>query len=96
MLFADPAVNSVMSIVMVILGIILVVFVVMQISKFLVKIVVGLVANTILGFLALLIVNFVFGISIIYTLPVIISVVLFGLPAVGTILLLKILGGIAI
>ncbi len=93
MLFADPALNSIASLVLILVGIGIVLFVMMMIGKLLLKLIVGLVLNTVLGFAALFLIGWAFGISVRYTVPVIVSVVIFGLPAAGTVLLLTIFGG---
>lgn len=95
MFVLDSNIASVLSILLVIVGIALLILVISFVGRFLIKLIVGLIVNTILGFIVLLIVKYVFGVAIGWTWPVIISVALFGLPAVGTILILKIIGGFA-
>lgn len=95
MVLISPTIDSIISLALVIIGIALVLFVVMKIGKVLVKVVVGFVMNAILGFIALFAIGYFFGITVPYTFPVIASVVLFGLPGVGTLLILK-LGGIVL
>lgn len=96
MLFAVPALNSIASLALVAIGIGLVLFVIMTVGKLMLKIIVGLILNMLLGFVALFLVGWAFGISIALTLPIIAAIVIFGLPAVGTMLLLKLFGGAAL
>ena len=93
MVVLGTAIDSILSLVLIIVGIGLVVFVVMKIGGLLLKAVVGILVNTILGFIVLFAIDYFFGVTVQWTLPVIASVALFGLPGVGTILLLK-LGGV--
>jgi len=59
-------------------------------TKSLLKIFFVLVANTIAGLVAIFVLNY-FGIKISITLASLVAIALFGLPAVGTLLLLKML-----
>ena len=95
MVLFGPTIDSILSLILVIIGIALIILVVMKVGKLLTKVVVGFVMNAILGFIALFAIGYFFGITVPYTLPVIASVVLFGLPGVGTLLILK-LGGIVL
>lgn len=96
MLFADPFLNSVLSIGLVIIGIVLVVLIITMIGRILLRLVVGLVMNSILGFVALFLISWLFGITLAYSTAEIVAVIIFGLPAVGTMLLLKLVGGVAL
>ena len=96
MLFAYPALNSAASMILILIGIGAVLFIIMTIGKLLLKLIVGLILNIVLGFVALFLIGWAFGIGIALTLPIIISIIIFGLPAVGTILLLKLFGGAAL
>ncbi len=93
MVALGTAIDSTISLVLIIIGIALVVFVVMKIGGLLLKAVVGILINTVLGFIVLFAIGYFFGVTVQWTLPVIASVAVFGLPGVGTILLLK-LGGV--
>ena len=96
MLFSDPLIGNIAAIILIILGIALVVFLVSRIGQWLLKLVIGIVVNTVLGLIMLFILNYAFGITFQYTFAEILSVVLFGLPAVGTLLLLKVVGGLTV
>jgi hypothetical protein len=77
-----------------ILLIALVLFVVFKIGKGLMKIVFGLVMNSILGVIAIFALDYFFKLGIplsLSHLEVLIPTVLFGLPAVGTFVILKLL-----
>lgn len=87
---------SILSILLVLAGIVLVILIAKRLSGFLIPILIALVVNTLLGFLVLYIISFIFGLNISFTWPVTYAVAIFGLPAVGTILILKIIGGVAL
>ncbi len=55
-------------------------------------VILGLIANTILGLASIFIVNFFFGLGIVINLLTIILVAIFGLPAAAIIIILKIIG----
>ena len=56
------------------------------------KVLLGLLANIILGFIAIFIINAVFGIGIPFNLIVIIITAILGLPGVAIVVILKLLG----
>ena len=95
MVLISPTIDSIISLVLVIIGIALVLFVVMKIGKVLVKVVVGFVMNAILGFIALFAIGYFFGITVPYTLPCDSLRGSVRLSGVGTLLILK-LGGIVL
>ncbi len=76
-----------------ILAIGLVIFIVFKLGKTILRIVFGVIANSILGFIVIFLLNYLFDMGLVFTIPVLVSVALFGLPAVGTIVILKLLGG---
>ena len=96
MLFSDPTLNSIVSIVLIVVGVAVVVLVLKFLGKGLMKLVIGLVLNTVLGFIVLLALNYFFGITFQYSMAEIVALILFGLPAVGTFILLKLVGGVAL
>jgi hypothetical protein len=55
-------------------------------------IIIGLILNSVLGLIAIYLVNVIFNLGIIYNLLTLIVVAIFGLPAVGVIILLKLIG----
>ena len=65
---------------------------VFSLGKALLKLVFGLIANSILGVVLLFALDYVFGVGIPISIPILIPVALFGLPGLGTILILKLLG----
>ena len=71
------------------------IYIILILGKSIVKFILGLIINTILGVIALLLLDFVFSFGIPLTLPVIGATALFGLPGVGAIALLKLLGVIS-
>ena len=84
--------GSILSEALVILGIALAVFLIYKIGGFLLKIIFGLIINTVLGFIAILVIDYVFGLGIPLSIPVIVSTAVFGLPAVGVLVILKLFG----
>lgn len=78
-----------------VLGIALLIFVVLKLGGLVTKLIVGFIMNVLLGLILLYIANSVMGITFSYTVPELISIALFGLPGVGTMILLK-LGGVAL
>jgi inhibitor of the pro-sigma K processing machinery len=72
----------------VIAAILLVLFIILKLGKLLI----GLILNSILGLIAIYLVNALFGLGIIYNLITIIVVAIFGLPAVAVIIILKLIG----
>ena len=84
--------STVISEILLIVLIAAVLFTIFKLGKFIFKIVFGLVANSILGLISIFVLNLVFGISIPITSYTIIPTALFGLPAVGTFVILKFFG----
>lgn len=84
-LFSGPLVSEIL----IVAAIVLIVFIVFKLGKFLL----GLVVNSILGLIAIFLINAVFGLAIPITLAVIVATAIFGLPAVFVIVILK-LGGL--
>ena len=81
-------VNGLLSEILVIIGIFIVLYIIFKIGKFLL----ALVANVILGFIAIFVVNALFGIGIPWNLLVIVITAILGLPGVALIIILKLLG----
>lgn len=67
-------------------------FIIFKVGKFLLKIIFGLIINAILGIVAFLALDYLFGIDIPIGLATMLPTVLFGLPAVGTMIILKLFG----
>jgi hypothetical protein len=76
--------------------ILIVLFIVYKLGKFVLKYVLGIIVNSVLGFVAIYLLNAMFGMGIPFTWPIIIATALFGLPAVGTMVILHVLAGIAL
>lgn len=72
----------------VLLGIALVIFFVWKVGQVILRLIFGIITNTILGFVVLFLANSVFSVGIPINLPVMAAIALFGLPGVGTIILL--------
>jgi hypothetical protein len=96
MLASGSGVGSALSLLLIIGCIALVIMIVLRIGRLLSRAVVGIIANSVLGFAALFIIGYAFGIYIPLTTPILISVALFGLPGVGTLLVLKVIGAVAL
>lgn len=85
--------SGLVSEVLIVLAILLVVFIVFRLGKLILKLIFGVVANSVLGLIAILLANYVFGIELAVTVPALVATILFGLPAVGTMIIMKIMGG---
>ncbi len=78
---------------LIVIGLIAVVlFIVMKVAKVFLKIVFGIIINSVLGVMLLFILNYVFKLGIVLTWALFVPIAIFGLPATGTIVLLKMLG----
>ncbi|MGC8652286.1 MAG: pro-sigmaK processing inhibitor BofA family protein [Candidatus Micrarchaeia archaeon] len=75
-----------------VLAIALVVFVIFKIGKLLLRIIFGIIANSVLGIIAIFALNYLFALSIPIGLPEIAATAIFGLPAVGTMVILRLFG----
>lgn len=73
-----------------------VVYIILKIGKGILKFIFGVIINSILGFIGIFLLNSFFGLAIPFTLPIIVSTAIFGIPAVGTIAILKAMGMIAV
>jgi len=94
-LLLAAALSSLFSELLVIGAIALVVFIVFKLGKFILKLVFGVITNSILGLVVFFITNTFFGLGIPVTLPILLATALFGLPGIGTIIILKLLGALA-
>ncbi len=82
---------------LVIIGLIaLVLFVVMKLAKLIFRLVFGIIINSVLGVMLILILNYLFALGINLSWQVLVPIAVFGLPASGTLVLLKLLGVSAI
>ena len=95
-LLQSSALVSFVTAALVLAGILIAVYIVYRLGQWIIKLIVGIIVNTVLGFIALLLLNWLFKLGIPYTLPVLLSTALFGLPAVGTLIILKVIGGITL
>ncbi len=80
--------GPVVSEVIVIAAILLVLFVILKLGN----VILGLILNSILGLIAIYLVNSLFNLGIAYNLITIIVVAIFGLPAVAVIIILRLVG----
>jgi len=69
-----------------------VIFIILKAGKFLFKAVFGIIANSLLGIVIIFLANSVFSMGLGYTLETLLPTAIFGVPGIGTILLLKVLG----
>ncbi len=92
---ALPSMMSLVAYAIVALVILGLIYFILKIGKGILKWVFGIVINSILGFIAIFALNYFFGIAIPLVLPVIIATAIFGLPAVGTMAILKAMGMLA-
>ncbi len=89
---AGLSLNQAVTYAVIAIAAIVILYILYRIAKSLLRVVLGIIANTVLGFIALFLLNYFFGFAIPFTLPVIISTALFGLAAVGTMVILKLSG----
>ena len=92
---ALPSVMSLVGYAIVALVVLGLIYFLLKIGKGILKWVFGIVINSILGFIAIFALGYFFGVSIPLVLPVIIATAIFGLPAVGTMAILKVMGMLA-
>jgi len=93
---ALPATSTLLGEVILIVLIGVVLFVIFKLGKGIMKLLFGIVANSILGLIAIFALNYFFNIGIPIHLYTLIPTALFGLPAVGTFVILKFFGVFAI
>ena len=74
--------------IIIIAAILLVLYIILKLGKT----ILGLILNSILGLIAIYLVNVIFNLGIIYNLLTIIIVAIFGLPAVAVVIILKLIG----
>ena len=86
---------SIIEVAVVALFILFLAYIILKIGKNLLKWIFGIIINSILGFVAIFLLNYFFDVGLPVNLGVIIATALFGLPAVGTMLILKLAGVIA-
>lgn len=80
--------GAVLAELLIILGVFLIIYIIFKLGKF----IAGILANVVLGFISIVIINVAFGLGIPFDLAVIILTAILGLPGVGIVVLLKILG----
>lgn len=64
MLVSNPAIASFLSFVILIIGIVILLLIIGFVGKLLIRLIVGVIANSILGFIALGLISYLFGITI--------------------------------
>ncbi len=69
----------------------LVLFVILKLGKTILRLVFGIIINSIVGLMLLLLLDGIFKFKIAISLALLVPVAIFGLPATGTIVLLKLL-----
>jgi lipopolysaccharide export LptBFGC system permease protein LptF len=69
-----------------------VLFLIFKMGKFILKLVFGLVANSILGLIAFFVLDYFLNLGISISLATMVPTAIFGLPAVGTIVILHFFG----
>lgn len=79
---------GILSEIIVIAGVILVLYIIFKLGKF----ILGLLVNVVLGFIAIFIINLLFGLGISWDIWVIIITALLGLPGVAIVVILKLIG----
>ncbi len=89
---ALPVGNTLLSEAILVILIALVLFIIFKLGKSLLRIIFGLIANSILGILAIFLLDYFFNIGIPLEVATLVPTALFGLPAVGTLILLRFFG----
>ncbi|MCL5099969.1 MAG: pro-sigmaK processing inhibitor BofA family protein [Candidatus Marsarchaeota archaeon] len=70
----------------------LVVFVIFKLGRLILKVIFGIIANSILGIISIFALNYFMGMGILINAYVLLATALFGLPAVGTMVILRLAG----
>lgn len=92
---AIPVISSTLISEIIIVAIIaIVIFVIFKMGKTILKLIFGIITNSILGLIALYLLNYLFSLGIPIHIYTLIVVGLFGLPAVGTLVILKFFGAL--
>ncbi len=89
MLLLQITMGTILAELLIAIAIVAIVFIVFSLGRLLI----GLLANSVLGLISIYLLNVIFGLGIPYSWPVIIATAIFGLPAVFVIVILK-LGGV--
>lgn len=89
---AIPPVNTFIGEIILVALIGIVLFIVFKIGKSILKLIFGIIINSILGIIAIFALNYLFKIGIPLGLATLIPTALFGLPAVGTFVILRFFG----
>ena len=87
-----PIGNTLLSEVILVILIAVVLFVIFKLGKSILKILFGIIANSILGIIAIFVLNYLLNIGIPVELATMAPTALFGLPAVGTLVILRFFG----
>lgn len=78
---------------LVIIGLIaLVLFIIMKLGKSIFKLVFGIIINSVLGVMLFFLLDYFLNLGIAFSLGMLVPIAIFGLPATGTIVLLKLMG----
>ncbi|MGC8670096.1 MAG: hypothetical protein ACP5TL_03025 [Candidatus Micrarchaeia archaeon] len=84
--------GAIISEIILILAIALVIFIIFKIGKLLLKIIFGIIANSILGVISIFALDYFLSLGIPLALPEIVAAAIFGLPAVGTMVIFRLFG----
>ncbi|MGI0100235.1 MAG: pro-sigmaK processing inhibitor BofA family protein [Candidatus Micrarchaeaceae archaeon] len=93
---AIPPTNTLLGEIVLIALIAVVLFIIFKIGKTILKLILGIIINSVLGLAAIFILNYFFGLGIPVKLYTLIPTALFGLPAVGTFVILRFFGILAL
>lgn len=75
--------------IIVLVAIVLLLYIIYKIGKSLLKVILGIIINSVLGIGVIYLVNLIFGMGIPFEAATLIPLALFGLPAAGTLIILK-------
>jgi hypothetical protein len=70
----------------------IVLFIIFKVGKAILKLIFGIIANSILGIISIYLLDYFFGLGVPIALYTLLPTAIFGLPAVGTFVILKLLG----
>ena len=84
--------GTLLSEIMLVALIAVVLFIIFKLGKFFLKLIFGVVANSILGLIAIFVLNYLLNLGIPIGFETMVPTAIFGLPAVGTIVILRFFG----
>lgn len=81
--------SSILALLIIIAGIVVILVILFKIGSLLMKFIFGIIANSLMGLLAIFALNYFFNLGIVINTASLMATAIFGLPAVGTLALLQ-------